>query len=616
MEGLERIFCRDVKNGKTQYFSARDLQSHDSGTKEKEAIRNSLTLDENERAVIAHRLEVLRPILSCSKEKKAETIAEQAQAYDMSKATIYRWIKLFENGDNKASSLARDKRANRTSRLSKAVLKIVNQTIAEHFETDQKPTAERTIEEIQLRCWQKKLTTPSSKTIRRYIRMRNQREQTKKRHGEKRAREKHDLLMGEMPYAQHILDVVQMDHSFMDVMLVDSSRRHAIGRPWLTLAIDAYSRMVTGFYISLENPSQFLVGMCLANAMLSKDVWLEAMGLDAQNWPVWGKIERLLVDNAREFRSEGLADLCEEYGTDLEFRGVDMPEHGGIVERFFGTLEGQIHTLPGSTFSNPKDRGIYASEERAVMTMHEFECFVADWIVSNYHITPHEGLGGRKPIEVWKEDIIGKNGQLGRGVPAKLDGEREAILVAGMPSDTRVVTRQGIVWDYVHYRHPQFSRLLGQTINVKRDPRNIKFIWFYDDSIQQWLRAGCRDVSFAAINLWEFRATQSALRASGARIDESTVFGGMQRRRELVEEASEQRRKAKGKHKKALRTQEMGRKFASDDRPPIPSTPTSKGRKGLTVIQGGAGESSDDTTSPVSKSFFTAPKRTLKVSED
>ena len=616
VEGLERIFCRDIKNGKTRYFSAQDLQSPDSGTQEKESVEDSLILGDKERAEVARRLEVLRPIVSCPKGKRYQVVAEQVRVHKVSKTTIYRWLKLFEKSENKASSLAKGKMANRKSRLSRAVLKVINQTIAEHFETSQKPIFARTMEQIRLLCWEKKLSPPSEKTVRRYISLRNQREQTKKRHGEKRAREKHDLLQGETPYAQHILDVVQMDHSLMDVMIVDSTRRHTIGRPWLTLAIDAYSRMVTGFYISLENPSQFLVGMCLANSMLSKDIWLESMELEARNWPVWGKIERLLVDNAREFRSEGLADLCEEYGTDLEFRGVNMPEHGGIVERFFGTLEQQVHTLPGSTFSNPKERGDYLSEERAVMTLDEFESFVADWIVSHYHITPHEGLGGRKPIEVWFEDIKGTGKNPGRGVPAKLDGDRESILVNAMPSDTRVVTRQGIVWDYVHYRHPQFSRLLGEKITVKRDPRNIKFVWFYEESTRKWLRAGCRDVSFAAVNLWEFRAVQGALRESGSRIDEATVFGGVRRRRELVEVASDERRKAKGQHKKALRAQETGRRFASDDKPLLRSSPNSRSRKGLTVIRGGAGESLEESGSRVSESFFTAPKRTFKVRED
>ena len=287
-----------------------------------------------------------------------------------------------------------------------------------------------------------------------------------------------------------------------------------------------------------------------------------------------------------------------------------------LSSRQKSSLPSSPRALPGSTFSNPKEKGTYESEERASMTVREFEYFFADWVVSDYHITPHKGLGGRKPIEVWKEDIAGIDGKPGRGIPAKLDGERQSILVAAMPSVTRVVTRQGIVWDYVHYRHAQFSRLLGQKIQVKRDPRNIKFVWFYDESIQKWLRAGCRDVSFAAVTLWEFRATQSALRASGARIDESTVFEGMRQRRELVEEASDKRRKAKRQHRKALRTQEMGRKFASEEKPSIRSPLGFQDKKGLTVIQGGVGESSDASTSAAMKRFFNTPRRKLKFSED
>ena len=49
--------------------------------------------------------------------------------------------------------------------------------------------------------------------------------------------------------AQRPLDLVQIDHTKLDIIVVDDEQRLPIGRPWITLAIDVYSRMVTGFYI-------------------------------------------------------------------------------------------------------------------------------------------------------------------------------------------------------------------------------------------------------------------------------------------------------------------------------------------------------------------------------
>ncbi len=612
VEGLERILCRYVNDGKTRYFSAQELDSLDSKKTEKEATQDSGLLDEKERARITRRIEVLRPILPCQGKERAQAVSRQAKLCALSRSTIYAWLKAYERGDKKASSLATRKRQNRKSRLNRPVLKILDEVITAHFETPQKPTMARTIEEVRCQFRAKGKKPPSATTIRTHIKLRDQRQQTLKRHGAAQARAQHDLIDGTSHHpASAPLDVVQMDHSLMDVMLVDSSRRYSIGRPWLTLAIDVHSRMVVGFYVSFENPSQFLVGLCLANCMLSKDLWLESMGLSAKNWPVWGRIRHLLVDNAKEFRSEGLENLCLEYETDLTFRGVGRPEHGGIVERFFKTLEGHVHELPGSTFSNPVERGEYESEKRAALTLDEFERFLADWIVSRYHITPHEGLDGCKPIDVWNEGIDGTKEKVGRGIPTKLDSEREAILVHAMPTDLRSVTRKGITWDYVHYTHPGLNRFLGKKIRVKRDPRNIKFIWFQDETTKQWFRAGYRTLSFPAVTLWELRATQKALREKGAKVDERAIFDGIARRRQLLEQASAQRQKANRRHKKALRTEEMKQKFSRDSNAQKPP----KIQK-LAVIEGGRKDDPDNTEQEEEEDFTKTPIRILKISKD
>jgi transposase InsO family protein len=48
------------------------------------------------------------------------------------------------------------------------------------------------------------------------------------------------------------LERVQIDHTRIDVVVVNEGDRLPIGRPWLTLAIDVASRVVLGFSVSLE----------------------------------------------------------------------------------------------------------------------------------------------------------------------------------------------------------------------------------------------------------------------------------------------------------------------------------------------------------------------------
>jgi hypothetical protein len=80
---------------------------------------------------------------------------------------------------------------------------------------------------------------------------------------------------------------VQIDHTKLDVIVVDEEQRLPIGRPWITLAIDVYSRMVLGFYISLDPPGAIATSLCIAHAALPKETRLAKRGI-VGSWPCWG----------------------------------------------------------------------------------------------------------------------------------------------------------------------------------------------------------------------------------------------------------------------------------------------------------------------------------------
>jgi len=66
------------------------------------------------------------------------------------------------------------------------------------------------------------------------------------------------------------MNLSKIDHTFVDVIVVDQEQRLPIGRPWLTLAIDVATRMVAGFHISLWAPSTVSLCLALSHAVLAK----------------------------------------------------------------------------------------------------------------------------------------------------------------------------------------------------------------------------------------------------------------------------------------------------------------------------------------------------------
>lgn len=224
-------------------------------------------------------------------------------------------------------------------------------------------------------------------------------ELTAAREGGRASRQRHHPVPGSYQ-VERAYEVVQIDHTLVDVIVVDRVHRKPLQRPWLTLAIDVASRMVAGFYLTLEPPSALSVALAIQHLVQPKFDWLEGLGIDA-DWPAEGLPETIHVDNAKEFRSKAMKRGAEEHGISLQYRPIGAPHYGGHIERLIGTMMGAVHLLPGSTFSSIKDRGDYDSVAKSAMTLDELERWLA-LEITRYHAERHHSLG-IPPVAAWNE---------------------------------------------------------------------------------------------------------------------------------------------------------------------------------------------------------------------
>jgi putative transposase len=172
--------------------------------------------------------------------------------------------------------------------------------------------------------------------------------------------------------ASEPLELVQIDHTLVDVIVVDDLHRKPIWRPWLSLVIDVATRNVLGFFLSLRAPSATAVALAISRAVLPKTTYLAGLQVDAE-WPACGIPKSLHLDNAKEFRGRALRRGCEQHGIQIIYRPPLQPHFGGHIERLIGTLMGEVHLLPGTTFSSVAQRGNYDSEGQATMTLAELK---------------------------------------------------------------------------------------------------------------------------------------------------------------------------------------------------------------------------------------------------
>lgn len=505
---------------------------------------------ENEDWEIAQkRLAIIRPILISK--GNGLLVKEIAEENNLGVATLYRWVDKFEKTGH-VSSLIPDKSSGGKgkSRLTPEIDAIVKTVIDELYLTNQKNPIKKVGREIIRRCKLLELTPPNISTVRNRILAISEEKRLRFRESKKIADDKFKPNLKHFPNADYPLSVVQIDHTLLDIILVDETYRKPIGRPWITLAIDVYSRVITGLYISFDPPGALGTGMCIANSILPKETWLINLEIDG-DWGVWGKMATIHVDNAKEFRGNMLYRACEEYGINLEWRPVKQPNWGGHIERLIGSIVKEIHTLPGATFSNPKQRGEYNSENKAAFTLKEFEKWLVTYIVNIYHKRLHSGIG-MSPMHKFQEGVFQKS-----GIPPRIFNELK-VKLDFLPYFERSIQEYGVVIDYIFYYADVLRKWIHTVENnkiksrvkkkfiFKRDPRDISTLFFYDPELKEYFQIPYRDTSKPPITIWEHREVVNRLVKDGIKeIDENLIFNTYNKLKELEEQAVAQTNKIK-----------------------------------------------------------------------
>ncbi|MFV8598599.1 Mu transposase C-terminal domain-containing protein [Ralstonia pseudosolanacearum] len=453
--------------------------------------------------------------------------------------TIYRLRQRFLQNPV-ASSLVAGKRGrlNEPHRLETPVEAIV-QDVVEHWLPQQRHLAHPILDshvEIRRRCAKLGLSAPSRSTVSRRI----------------QASHKAELLRSATDPAAAIapgnfgaarpLDIVQIDHTQADVLVVDRFSRRVIGRPWLSVAIDLATRCVVAFFLGMERPSAATVALLVSRIVLPKGNWLASLELNF-DWPMNGLPKVLHMDNAAEFHSRALRLGCAQYGIALQYRPVGKPQFGGHVERMNRTLMDRLRGLPGTTGNSPKGRKQRKSEQQACLTLSEFERWLALEIGQRYHHSQHRGLFGATPHGCWVQKIIDTpTRQIEQGPDAAL-----RLLMDFMPVARRTIQRDGLTIFHIRYWHPVFTvwRDDRRVVRVRYHPEDLSRVYVSADG-HHYVEARYADLRRPSITLWEQRAAVRWLREKDhLRLSEALLFKAIEQQREIVQRATHRTRLAR-----------------------------------------------------------------------
>lgn len=192
---------------------------------------------------------------------------------------------------------------------------------------------------------------------------------------------------GQKINSEGFLNLVEIDSHQLDLIILDDETLEIRCRPWITVAIDIFTRIILGFYISECPPNSFTTLQAMKNMVTT-----------------FGVPDIVIPDNGSEFINNSVLALARELQITLKPSQVKTPDNKPYIERFFRTLAHNfIQKIDGTTFSNRFRVEEYESKKFASLTLPQAKECILNWI-DIYHKSVHSGIK-RVPIAKYNDAI-------------------------------------------------------------------------------------------------------------------------------------------------------------------------------------------------------------------
>lgn len=352
-------------------------------------------------------------------------------------------------------------------------------TVAASDYTGPGANEERVIDSIISLCGRK--VAPSRSTLRRRLRaIHNEREQVKVKEGIEAARDK----FGSYPFgmkANAPLEIVEADGSPLDMHVRCRQTGMLLGRPYLMLIKDKFSKAYLGFALYFGAPSRWTLAQALDMAIKPKDDLLRSLGLDdVYKWIQYGRMSLLLVDGGPDLNAKTVKAACESH--DVQHARRKRKQSGGSIERGLGIINRYfIQTLEGAVPSSGKKPRGNKIEQSSIYYLDEVFKMIVIEICRRHEKTGSDGFtANQRFLNHYGEH----NGEI--RTPPRFEDPLSFII--GMYHEHHVKVRKNAILIQMALRYdpgPYFGKT-GAHVRVKIDNSNIDRAWVMSDG--QWKR--------------------------------------------------------------------------------------------------------------------------------
>ncbi|MBE9002773.1 transposase [Nostoc sp. LEGE 12447] len=484
--------------------------------------------------------------------------------------TLYRWVKEYRHSGGNIRSLIPQHQAkgNFKPKIAPEVYQLIKEVINEVYLTPERPNIAsiydvvicRILAENNLRKSNRQatLSIPHRSTIYRQIQQLDTIEKIVGRYGKRTASLMYDPVQ-EGPRPSRPLERVEIDHTLLPFFVVDTDTRMPIGTPSLTSAVDKYSGVIVGYYLSFEPFSSLSVMQCLLHTIHPKDYVKNKFPSVTKDWNAYGIMEILVVDNGKEFYSQHFQDACQQLGISIQYTPPYMPWYKSSVERTFSSYNTQLlQGQPGALFQEFTNQYDYDPKKNAVVSLEALQEMIHIFIVDIHNQKYHSQFCTPR-AEIWSKGIA----EYPPTLPLNLQDLR--VLVGAV--EKRVITRRGVELYGLYYNSSELARLRSnyekednrrqgglrerEKATIKYDPTDLSTIYVLDPNSHQFIVVPAMNQEYTqGLTLWQHKVIKNLAAIESKRVDIIALALAKQKIQEIVER--EWQKSSKGKTRKSM----------------------------------------------------------------
>jgi len=326
-------------------------------------------------------------------------------------AGLARWFKADKNhSQGLASTLKKKERKKRASIFTQEVKDMAVWAIDQYYLVPGSPTIQYVydcfVEDID-EFLGVDVARPCYATFNEWVtRMTNPYDKMAAQYGKKAVRSANRKSLRKL-VVERIHERVEVDAVHLAVGLVDDSGRY-LSTVTVFVCLDCYSRSVLGIQVQIgRGESSASVIDSYKHAITPKS--LDSYSSECVNdWPMYGVSDAYVGDGGTGYTAIKTISFCEDVGTHPETVDTGKGWKKPYVESFFATLRCQFaRHLPGYCGKYTEQQLTEETvAERACLTYAQFHDALTHWIVDEYHQSPHKGLFGKTPYDVWQEQAV------------------------------------------------------------------------------------------------------------------------------------------------------------------------------------------------------------------